>query len=123
MLSRLCTCGPRRRPRHQHEAQQRRALARVGVVPQQQCRAARVPLGPARRLLDASDQGGDTIPSCAAELPCVQKLLALQQNQTAFAAITNASNCPMQPADADKCFYVRALRCACPPLLALCLAP
>ena len=68
--------------------------------------------GHARRLLDASDQGGDAIPSCAAELPCVQKLLALQQNQTAFAAITNASNCPMQPADADKCFYVRALRCA-----------
>ena len=78
--------------------------------------------GHARRLLDAPDQSGETIPSCAAELPCVQKLLALQQNQTAF-AITNASNCPMQPADADKCFYVRALRCACPPLLALCLAP
>ena len=69
--------------------------------------------GHARRLLDASDQSGDAIPSCAAELPCVQKLLALQQNQSALAAITNASNCPMQPADADKCFYVRALRCAC----------
>lgn len=84
----------------------------------------------ARRLLDSSDsndnQGGDDMPSCATDLPCVQKLLQLQNNASAFSdvmAVTNASQCPTQPADADKCFYVRPQRCACASCACALLAP
>jgi hypothetical protein len=85
-----------------------------------------VPTDARRRLGDGGGGSTNAPAYCGAELPCVQKM----QNATTSLAFNTAANasvpswmsitdpalCPVQQADTDKCFYVRApARAACAP--------